>query len=325
MSVISIIIPIYNAEKYLARCLDSLLNQTFRDFEMILVNDGSTDSSAEICEEYRAKNPCIHILNKDNGGAASARNLGLDWYYKNSCSEWLCFVDSDDFVHESFLECLFDMAVKEQQDISMCSYKITNEDKIDCEILKNNVSCYDTESLWCERQINCTIPCAKLFKRELFTDIRFPEGIIHEDEFTLYKVLFKCEQIAFADIPLYGYYQTTQSVMRGDWSPKHMVEPEGIFSQLNFFLNHDYRDAASYTAKIYLRSIYRNLISSKKSGDVYRDYTRILKRQLQKGLVKYSKLAGINISNANWLFYEAYPVATVPYRVYKKCFGKVKR
>lgn len=324
MSTISIIIPVYNAAKYLGRCLDSLLNQTFRDFELILVNDGSTDSSAKICEEYRTKDPRIHILNKNNGGAASARNLGLNWYYKNSCSEWLCFVDSDDFVHERFLEILFYMAVKEHQDISMCSYKITNENKIDCEICRNDVGCINTESLWCERQINCTIPVAKLFRREMFTDIRFPEGIIHEDEFTLYKVLFKCKQIVFADIPLYGYYQTEQSVMRGDWSPRHMVEPEGIFVQLEFFVNNNYREAASYTAKIYLRSIYRNLVSSKESGDVYRDYTRILKRQLQKGLVKYRKLAGVNIGNSNWLFYEAYPIATVPYRIYKKCFDKVK-
>lgn len=325
MPTISIIIPVYNTEEYLRRCLNSLLNQTFRDFELILVNDGSTDRSVEICEEYRARNSHIYVLNKNNGGAASARNLGLDWYYKNSRCEWLCFVDSDDFVHKRFLEILLDMAVEKHQDISMCSYKITHEDNIDSEILRNNVSCINTERLWCDRQINCTIPWAKLFRREVFTDIRFPEGIIHEDEFTLYKALFKCKKIAFVDIPLYGYYQTAQSVMRGDWSPRHMTESEGIFSQLEFFLSNNYREAASYTAKIYLRSIYRNLIRSKESGDLYKNYTRTLKLQLQKGLIKYRKLAGINICNSNWLFYEAYPIATVPYRIYKKYFDKLKR
>lgn len=324
MSAISIIIPVYNAEKYLKRCLDSLLKQTFRDFELILVNDGSTDLSAEICKEYKSKDSRINILNKNNGGAASARNLGLDWYYKNSCSEWLCFVDSDDFVHERYLEILLNMAIKQNQDISMCSYKITHEDKVDCEIWGNEARCINTERLWCERQLNCTIPVTKLFRRELFTDIRFPEGIIHEDEFTLYKVLFKCRQITFVDIPLYGYYQTEQSVMRGNWSPRHMVEPEGIFAQLEFFLNNNYEEAASYTAKVYLRSIYRNLINSKGAGDEYRSCTRILKRQLQKGLIKYRKLAGVDINDYGWLFYEAYPMATMPYRICKKCFNKVK-
>ena len=324
MAKITIIIPVYNAENYIQRCMDSVLRQTYEDFDVILINDGSSDNSLELCRNYSKKDRRVTVLDKSNGGAASARNMGLEWFFKNLDSEWLCFIDIDDFVHEQYLEILLNAAKEAQTNISMCSYEVTK----DKETLVNtdNVAVHlmQTEQLWCERQINCTVPFSKLFHRELFCGIRFPEGIIHEDEFTLYKVLFQCEQIAFVELPLYSYYQTEVSVMRGEWTPRHMSEPDGLFEQLRFFIKNHYDEASHYTARIYLYSIYRNFMGAKKSKE-YQPEAKSLKKRLCKELIRYRTLAGISIGSESWMFYAAYPIATLPYRTYTKVMKIVNR
>ena len=322
MAEIAIIIPVYNAENYIRRCMDSILRQTFQDFEVILVNDGSSDSSFALCKEYCKSDARITVFDKPNGGAASARNMGLDWFYANSSCKWLCFIDIDDFIHERYLEILYTAARQEHTKISMCSYIVTHQDHVDCSLDSIQFQSVPVESLWCEYQINCTVPVSKLFKKELFYGIRFPEGIIHEDEFTLYRVLFQCDRIAFVDLPLYGYYQTETSVMRGKWTPRHMAEPDGLLAQLEFFLQNNYENAAKYTAFIYLQSIYRNLHESKECGDIYNAATKELRARLRKELLRCSALAGLSIRNAEWLYYSAFPIGTLPYRMLKKCFKK---
>ena len=322
MAEIAIIIPVYNAKNYIRRCMDSILCQTYQNFEIILVNDGSADSSLALCQEYSRSDARVTVLDKPNGGAASARNMGLNWFYANSSCEWLCFIDIDDYIHERYLEILIGAAEREQTAISMCSYEVTLQDRVECSLDSVLISTVDVEALWCERQINCTVPFSKLFKRELFRDIRYPEGIIHEDEFTLYRVLFQCEKIAFVDLPLYGYYQTETSVMRGEWTPRHMTEPDGLLAQLEFFLQNHYEKAAKYTAGIYLHSIYRNLQGSKENGHIYEAEMNELRKKLRKELPKYACLAGFTIRNTEWLYYEAYPNLTLPYRVIKRLFRK---
>ena len=103
MSFISIIVPVYRVEKYLSRCIDSILSQTFKDFELILVNDGSPDNSGDICNKYAEKDKRVIVLNQANGGLSSARNAGLNWLYDNSDSQWITFVDSDDWIHPNYL------------------------------------------------------------------------------------------------------------------------------------------------------------------------------------------------------------------------------
>lgn len=318
MPEISVIIPVYNAEKYIRRCVDSILAQSFKDYEVILINDGSTDASLSLCAGYSEQDERVLVLNKKNGGAASARNLGLDFVCEHGNSNWICFIDIDDYVHEQYLERLLSAAIEQNTCISMCSYEVTDKESFSAELKEIPPKSVRTEALWCKRQINCTVPFSKLFKKNLFRDIRFPEGIIHEDEFTLYRVLFKCNKIAFLDLPLYAYYQTETSVMRGEWTPRHMSEPDGLLEQLSFFHRRSFRKAEEYTAKIYLYSIYRNLIRSKEQGRKYYSETKKLKKRLRIELLKYKRIAGISVNNADWLFYEAYPIATLPIRAWRK-------
>lgn len=324
MQTIGIIIPVYNAGKYIERCLKSVLQQSFQDFQIILVNDGSKDSSLEVCRKYSQADSRIVVLDKPNGGAASARNLGLDWFYANSESQWLCFLDIDDFIHQRYLEILLNAAEETHAEVSMCAYEITHNDDVECNTDTFEAKLLETEKIWCDHQSYCTIPPVKLFSRKAFSSIRFPEGIIHEDEFTLYKVLFQYRSVAFVDLPLYGYYQTEQSVMRGKWTPRHMTEPQGLLSQLRFFEENAYDRAAAYTAKMYLFSLYRNMVRSQENEREYKTYTTKLKRELQKGLIKYGKLAGVSLKTENWLYYAAFPIGTMPVRAWKKCFKEAK-
>ncbi len=325
MPEITIIIPVYNAEPYIRRCMDSIRRQTFQDYEVVLINDGSSDRSLSICQEYGQRDSRVTVLDKPNGGAASARNTGLDWYYKNSKSGWICFVDIDDMIHERYLEILLAAAKESHTRISMCTYELTHKDRVECAAEPVAPALKGTEALWCEQQIACTVPVVKLFERELFRNIRFPEGIIHEDEYTLYKALFQVPQIAFIDLPLYGYYQTKTSVMRGDWTPRHMAEPDGILAQLRFFAENHYEKAAAYSSGIYLRSIYRNLCGAKEQGDLYREEAVILRKRLRRELPRYGKAAGLTPQNAPWIYYEAFPTLTIPYRAVKKLFGNAEK
>ena len=116
MPKISVIVPVYNTEKYLNRCIDSILAQTFTDFELLLIDDGSTDCSGKICDEYAAKDSRVRVFHKENGGVSSARNMGLD----NAQGEWITFVDSDDWVHEDFLKKRLALALNDNADIAYC-------------------------------------------------------------------------------------------------------------------------------------------------------------------------------------------------------------
>ena len=118
MAEISIIVPVYKVENYLYRCIESIISQTFTDYELILIDDGSPDKCGDICEEYAKKNDRIHVIHQKNGGLSAARNAGIDWSYKYSNSTWITFIDSDDWVSPDYLEALCTAAVSNKKDIS---------------------------------------------------------------------------------------------------------------------------------------------------------------------------------------------------------------
>ena len=120
--LISVIVPVYKVEKYIHRCVDSILTQTFTDFELILVDDGSPDNCGIICDEYALKDNRIHVIHKENGGLSDARNAGIDWAFENSNSEWLTFIDSDDWVHPKYFEAMVRAAQIYRTEIAICNY-----------------------------------------------------------------------------------------------------------------------------------------------------------------------------------------------------------
>ena len=180
MPKVSVIVPVYNVEPYLHRCVDSILAQTFTDFELILVDDGSPDNCPSICDEYAKKDNRVVVIHQNNGGLSAARNAGIDWSFANSDSEWITFIDSDDWVHKQCLEVLYTVAKK--SNVSCVSAKhLECTTSISDGIIENpNVAVLDSESFFVEQYKYAVISCAKFYKRDLFDYIRFPDNRLHE-------------------------------------------------------------------------------------------------------------------------------------------------
>ena len=216
MSEISIIVPVYNVEKYLENCIESILNQTFKDFELILVDDGSTDNSGKICDIYEKKDSRIKVIHKNNGGLSSARNTGLDI----ACGKYVGFVDSDDSIHPKMYEVLYNLIKKYKSDISCCNYKRTYDifskehkalnlkEVIEMSNIEAIEKLYDKDL-----GVRLVVAWNKLYHKRLFDNIRYKVGRIHEDEFIAHRILYKCKKITYVDNELYYYLQREGSTM----------------------------------------------------------------------------------------------------------------
>lgn len=218
MKKISIIVPIYNAEKTLRKCINSIINQTYNNLEIILVNDGSNDKSKEICEEFELLDKRIIVINKKNGGQSSARNLGLE----KSTGDFIAFVDSDDWIDKDiYKHCI---KIIESNDCDIVDFNVTfvYEDEKTTkhsnqspfirsiegkEILRDYLYRGQTERAPFS-------PCRKIYRRFLFESIRFPEGKVNEDIATNYHVLMKCNKLVITDKVGYFYFQSDNSTTR---------------------------------------------------------------------------------------------------------------
>lgn len=223
MNKISIVIPIYNVEKYLPQCLDSVINQTHQNLEIILVNDGSTDSCGEIGEEYAAKDPRIKVIHKENGGLSDARNAGI----KVATGEYIAFIDSDDFVAVDFCEKLLETLLENTADVAECDFLAFENDR-DLEKFstdtKEKIEVFETEAaleLLMKEYFKQTV-WNKLYRREVLGDFEFPVGKINEDEFWTYKVFGNAKKIVKIPDVMYFYRQQEGSIMAQQYSIKRL-------------------------------------------------------------------------------------------------------
>lgn len=208
---LSVIVPVYNGEKYIKDCLESIINQTYRDLQIIVVNDGSTDNTEAIVGEIANKDSRVQLINKENGGVSSARNLGLE-YAKN---EFLTFVDSDDTLDTDMYETLMKYTGNNEYDIVHCGYKRINHETVKLVNGTNNIiKQTKNEALECIVGGKIFVPALwnKVYKRKLFDDIKFDENIkINEDVLVNYKVFKKSEKSIFIDQPKYNYFEREES------------------------------------------------------------------------------------------------------------------
>jgi glycosyltransferase involved in cell wall biosynthesis len=210
---VSIIVPVYNVEKYLTQCMESLVNQTLKDIEIIVVNDGSPDNSIKILEQYEKKYPdMIKVFTTENQGVSHARNYGLD----RAKGEYIMFVDSDDFVELDMAEKLYTKAYTDQNDLVMCArfnvYEVEGKAELKRKIM--NIFSMNQNFRMSERKFELVhaspFPWDKLFKRSLLSGIRFPEGIRFEDLVVAFEAAVMAENIGIVPEPLYNYRKTTQ-------------------------------------------------------------------------------------------------------------------
>ena len=236
--LISVIVPIYNTELYLKRCLDSIIKQTYKNLEIILVDDGSTDNSLKICNEYKAKDKRIKVYHKKNEGLSSTRNYGM----KKACGNYLFFIDSDDFMSLDIIEFLYNSLKENQADIVTCKHHDVLNNQIIEEISINNSYLCNNEQALAKLlyQKDCsTNTWAKLYKKELFNNILFPEKIICEDLATTYLLFSKANKVVINTSKKYYYVKRYNSIINSKFDISRMiglkiVEEETKFIQKNF-------------------------------------------------------------------------------------------
>ena len=213
--LVSIIIPVYNVEQYIERCVESVLEQTYDNLDILLIDDGSRDGSGALCDALANNDERIRVFHKKNGGLSDARNMGLD----KSKGEYVFFLDSDDYIHKNTIEILYnelflsgaDFVIAEKKDVYDLnrSYHTISKDykKIEwgkLEFLKE---------LYGNKGIQCTVAWGKLYKKELFKEIRYPVGLLSEDEATMYKLGLMSKKVSYLELPLYYYMQRGDSIM----------------------------------------------------------------------------------------------------------------
>lgn len=215
--LISIVIPVYNVEKYIDRCIVSVVEQTYKNLEIILVDDGTPDDSGKLCDEWAEKDDRIVVYHKPNGGLSDARNYGTE----RANGEFITYIDSDDYVLPEYVEYLYNNLVACNADISCCDLKsvyknerVTSfEDNIclnSVEKTQGNVACYDAIAY--KSGFYYVVACGKLYKKEILNKYQYPVGRYHEDEATTYKYLYESEYVAKGDKKLYAYFQNTSSI-----------------------------------------------------------------------------------------------------------------
>jgi Glycosyltransferases involved in cell wall biogenesis len=300
MAQISVIVPVYNVEAYLRRCVDSILTQSFRDFELILVDDGSTDSGAEMCDAYEVQDARIHVIHQANGGVSAARNTGIDYAVANSDSGWLTFVDSDDWLHPEFLAALLKAAVDNNADVSVAKCLLTSGEEFPAEVNLHS-ELINTEELYNADGITGTIACGKLFAKTCFRELRFPNGKIHEDEYVTYRILFRAEQTPLIDAPLYAYYQNDSGITKKTWTVKRLDALEAIAQQVEYFSEHGFSDTARrrfrFLAGLHCDSIDRIGECTDLSREEKKEYACRLKKSLRQLLSRYHKKRWVRLWN----------------------------
>lgn len=209
MNKVSIIVPVFNVALYLERCVQSLLRQNYPNYEIILIDDCSTDGSGEMCDRLAGKNDKIRVIHhSQNAGLSAARNSGID----AACGDFIAFVDSDDFVKEDFLLKMMKLAAEFDAQLVQCGYE---KGSADCFSERQNlvkVQSFMAKEALCGYWIKSQA-CCKLYKKELFDGIRFPVGLIHEDEYVTYKLVYRSKTVAVTTDELYYYYQRPNSIM----------------------------------------------------------------------------------------------------------------
>ena len=260
---VSIIIPIYNVEQYLQRCIQSVISQTHRSLEIILVDDGSSDNSPEICDRFAKQDSRIHVIHQDNQGLSAARNAGLDL----ATSDYIQFVDSDDWILPTMTEELMAVLQEDSSDAVQCDYYTIRgiaEDvlpNVDFNADAGNLQerkIYSGEDLFLQLTkdyFHTVVQWNKLFKKEVFENLRFPVGKLHEDEFVIHHELAKMKSMSYLDRKLYVYTQNPKGITQERTLKNSIHTCEAYLDRARFFAEYNIHAAALSAYAILLNMV----------------------------------------------------------------------
>lgn len=254
-SIISIIVPVYKVEKYLRNCIESVINQSYENWELILIDDGSPDNCPAICDEYVEKDNRITVIHKNNGGLSSARNVGL----KLMKGDYVTFLDSDDFWQREYLERLLILCINEQADIAQCEFVRGSALTFPVVNKMYTFSVFNNHSIFLTNHAKIIV-CAKLYKRSIWKGITMPEGKINEDDFTTWKLYYRASKIVTTSEPLYYYTFNENSIMSKQEKKPRLDFLEAYAERISYFESLHQKDMIDYSRKQFCKALL--LISS---------------------------------------------------------------
>lgn len=287
--LISVIVPIYNVEKYLNRCIDSIINQTYRNLEIILVEDGSLDNCGKICDEYRNIDNRIIVIHQKNGGLSNARNNGL----KKASGKYVAFIDSDDYIKDDYIEYLYNMIIKFKAEISILLPLEFNEGTD--AIIKNEkeeikiYSKYDALEVMLYQKEFDNSAWGKLYLKSVIKNIEFPFGKLYEDIGTVYKYILNSNKIVYSNLKKYYYLQRNTSIMGSKFKIQeldYIYQAENMMNDVKQMNNSKLTRASECR---YINANFSILMKMKKTNE-YED----VKAMIKKNIKKYSKSVFFN-------------------------------
>jgi len=267
---VSVVVPVYKVERYIGNCLNSLIAQTFQNWEAILVDDGSPDRSGTICEEYAANDSRFKVIHKENGGQSSARNLAMNYVQ----GEYVFYLDSDDYLHPETLQHLVNLAVTNDAGIVQCNFIRGSETSFPCVEMSEVLDTYDNHSVFTQF-VAKIIPWAKLYKRDVIGDIRFPEGIINEDDFTTWKYYYNAAKIVVTNLPFYYYTVNPNSTMANQQRKPNLNYFNAYRERIAFFQKSGEKDLEAISRVQWMKSLVM-LYSNKQLADTERREVKTL-------------------------------------------------
>ena len=313
MAEIDVIVPVYNNEDYIEDCIKSILAQSFTDFRLVIIDDGSTDRSGEICDSFSSKDERIEVIHQKNGGVSSARNAGIAALR----SPYFCFVDSDDMIHTDYLANMYQLMQERKADLVICSFHLFNDGETDIdlsEIRETTLIEVYTDTLQYEEKfvddsMKLVSPTNKLYKTELFEGLYYPEGKVFEDDYVYYRILDRSKCTVFTDAELYEYRMQDNSITHEKYNLKMLNHIEAKSQQIKYFHEMKKQRLTEISLDAYMYWIWWNIENMKKEGMSYREimkpYFRFLKEAVMflkptqtfsaKKIMKYWYLAYIKI------------------------------
>lgn len=246
--MVSMIVPIYKVEKYLGQCIESLIAQTYRNLQIILVDDGSPDRSGEICEEYAGKDERILVVHKENGGLSDARNAGIE----KADGEWFCFIDSDDFIAPDMVERLYRLVNEYHAKLAWCAVEEVEEEAAypsgmakwggENERITVYTPVEAEKQFYTMNKQQCLVTWNKLYHRSLYETIRFPKGKLYEDGYTIYRTIYIAQKVVTTSRPLYYYRQRRGSIMADHRDRIYLPSLEAGKERLEFYRQNEEKE-----------------------------------------------------------------------------------
>lgn len=306
--LISIIVPVYNVEKYLRKCIDSIINQTYKNLEIILVDDGSPDNCGTICDEYAQKDNRIKVIHKENGGVSSARNEGL----RSATGKWISFIDADDWIEEIFCEILLNKAVKNRCDVALCGYSRVTDNRIE-KINANGKDAFFNSKEYLIKSLNpqtgfgfCHM---KLIKKEILNNISFNENIVVGED-ALFCIMFSIniKKSIFVEKALYNYRVNRESVVR-KYDVDYVTKYKKSMELMHNYIMQEYSENKEIEQNLYNYIAYHilliavNYCFNPSNQQKTKSIRKLYDIEIFKNAIKYSNYNMMSITRKITLFF----------------------